>query len=273
MKNLIRKAKKVNFRRGDPGRTRIWRYLDFSRFVALIETRKLHFSPVTAFEDINDGIFNCLTNDDNYDIQSNGRIVSIAAPAPGSKNAQNAYRTKEFIRSFHKLLVDATGVSCWRLDDHESHAMWRIFIRTDEGLAIESTIDKLIGSISADEYHLMIGIVRYIDYAKHKIPIADLKNAFFYKNKYFEHEKELRLICYRTDGLSADPIAMPNYRPLPASGLDLPVDTSNLMNAIYISPYAPKWFSHLVEQMVQRYRLAIPVYPSNIQLRRPEQSN
>lgn len=266
---MNKKVKKINFGRSERGDTKVWRYIDFSRFISIIENKTIHFSPVNAFEDIHDGIFNCLDKDNHYDIQTNGRIVPIAAPSPGSMNAENADRIKEFITLFHQVILHATGVSCWRLDDHESHAMWRIFIRADEGLAIESTIDKLTSSISAGECHLTIGKVKYIDYATQKIPIADLMNAFFYKNKYFEHEKELRLICYRIDGVSSEPVSVPNYRPLPACGLDLPVDVSKLINAIYISPYAPKWFSDLVERVVQRYGLDITIYPSNIELRRP----
>jgi hypothetical protein len=94
----------------------------------------------------------------------------------------------------------------------------------------------LTGSVSAGEYHLVLGKVKYIDYAKQKIPITDLMNAFFYKNRYFEHENELRLICYRIDVVTSGPVAMPNYRPLPPGGLDLPVDVSKLIHAIYVSP-------------------------------------
>ena len=266
---MNRRLKKINFGRGERGNTKVWRYIDFSRFVSLIENKAIHFSDVYAFEDMYDGIFNCLNEDDHYIIQTNGKIVPMAAPSPGSINAENSDRSKELIRLLHQIILRATGVSCWRLDDHESHAMWRIFVRADEGLAIESTLDKLTDSVSAEEYHLIIGKVRYIDYATQKIPITNLMNAFFYKNKYYEHEKELRLICYRIDSDSSDPVAVPNYRPLPAGGLDLRVDVSKLINAIYISPYAPKWFGDLVERMVQRYGLDVPIYSSKIELRRP----
>lgn len=266
---INKKMKKINFGRGERGNTKIWRYIDFSRFVSIIENKTIHFSPVNAFEDINDGIFNCLGKDDHYNIQPNGRIVPIAAPSPGTSNAENAESIKEFIILFHRVILQAVGVSCWRLNDHESHAMWRIFIRADEGLAIESTIDRLTSSVGMGEYYFMIGKVKYIDYATQKIPIADLLNAFFYKNKYFEHEKELRLICYRVEDVLSDTSSVPNYKRLPASGLDLPVDISKLITAIYISPYAPKWFSDLVGRMVQRYDLDIPIYLSNIELRKP----
>ena len=266
---MNRRFRKINIGRGERSNTKVWRYLDFSRFVSLIENKAIHFSHVSAFEDMYDGIFNCLDKDDHYDIKTNGEIVRIEAPFPGSRKAENSDSVKEFITLYHQVILRATGVSCWRIDDQESHGMWRIFVKTDEGLAIESSLEKLTGSVSVEEHRFMLGKVKYIDYAKQKIPIKHLMNAFFYKNRYFEHEKELRLICYRIDGVTSGPVAMPNYRPLPPGGLDLPVDVSKLINAIYVSPYAPKWFGDLVERMLQRYGLDIPVCPSKIVLRRP----
>jgi len=267
---MNRDIRKINMGRGERNNTKVWRYLDFSRFVSLIENKAIHFSHVSAFEDMSDGIFNCLDKDDHYDITTNGKFVRIKAPSLGSRNAEDSNRYKEFITLYHKVILRATGVNCWRIDDQESHGMWRIFVKSDEGLAIESTLEKLTGSVSAGKYDLGIGKVRYIDYAKQKIPITDLMNPFFYKQNYFKHEKELRLICFRIDGVTSGPVAMPNYRPLPAGGLDLPVDVSKLINTIYVSPYAPKWFCALVERMVQRYGLDIPVCPSKIALRRSE---
>lgn len=266
---MNRRVRKINIGRGDPSNTKVWRYLDFSRFLSLIENKAIHFSHVSAFEDLYDGVFNCLDKDDHYDIKTNGKIVRIETPYPGSRCAEDSDRYKEFITSYHQVILRATGVSCWRIDDHESHGMWRIFVKSDQGVAIESTFEKLTGSISAEEYDLMLGKVKYIDYAKEKIPITDLRNSFFYKNSYFEHEKELRLIGYRIDGVTSGPVTMPNFRPMPAGGLDLPVDVSKLISAIYVSPYAPNWFNDLVGQIVQRYGLDVPVYPSEIKLRRP----
>jgi hypothetical protein len=265
MKSTVRK---INIGRGVSKDTNVWRYLDFSRFVSLIENRAIHFCHVSVFEDKYDGVFNCLNTDDHYDITTEGKIVRIDAASLDSRSAENSARFKEFIALYHQAILRSTGVSCWRLDDHESHAMWRIFVKSDEGVAIESTIGKLTSSVSPGDYRLLLGKVRYIDYAKQKIPITNLMNSFFYKNRYFEHEKELRLLCYRVDGVTPGPVPLQNYRPLPAGGLELPVDVSKLIQGIHISPYAPKWFDDLVNRVVQRYGFDIPVYPSIIALRK-----
>jgi len=72
----------------------------------------------------------------------------------------------------------------------------------------------------------------HIDYSQEKIPIDNLLNAFFYKNKYFEHEKELRLICYILNERMPGPIPLENPQSIPKNGVDLPVDLSFLITAI-----------------------------------------
>jgi hypothetical protein len=265
---MPKRIRKINIRRRDLS-TRVWRYLNFPGLVSLLETSTLHFSDVSAFEDKYDGIYNCLSADDHYDITNKGRIVRVARSAMDSRAAENSARIKELITGLHRLILQATGVSCWRIDDQESHAMWRVFLKSDEGVAIETDLTNLMNAVSRGEYQLSVGKIKYIDYTKEKIPIDNhLQNAFFYKNQYFEHEKELRLICHATDGVTMPPPALPNFRLLPEGGLQLPVDLSKLITAIRVSPYAQKWFVDLVVLVAKRYGLNVPVLPSVVALRK-----
>jgi hypothetical protein len=266
-RRMSKRIRKINIGRRDLS-ARVWRYLSFPGLVSLLETSALHFSDVSAFEDKYDGIFNCLTPDDHYNI-TEGNIVRVTPSTMDSDAAQNSAQIKELIRGLHRLILRTTGVSCWRIDDQESHAMWRVFLKSDEGVAIETDLTNLTNSVLQGEYQLTVGKIKYIDYTKEKIPIDNyLRNAFFYKNRYFEHEKELRFICHATDGPVEAPPALPNFRPLPEGGLQLPVDLSKLISAIHVSPYAEKWFVDLVVLVAKRYGLNVPVLPSVIALRK-----
>lgn len=263
---MSRRIRKINISQRDLSK-RVWRYLSFPGLVSLLETTALHFSDVSTFEDKYDGIFNCLSDDDHYDITKEGKIVKVDPSAMNFSAAENSARIKELISRLHRLILRSTGVSCWRIDEQESHAMWRVFLKSDEGVAIETDLTNLMNAVSPGEYQLSVGKIKYIDYTKEKVPIDNhLRNAFFYKNRYFEHEKELRLICHATDGVTKPPPALPNFRPLPEGGLQLPVDLSKLITAIRVSPYAQKWFVNLVVLVVKRYGLNVPVLPSVIAL-------
>ncbi len=252
----------------DDGKRRIWRYLDLSRFLALLENKALHFSHVFSFEDRYDGIFNCLTEDDYYDVTDEGKIIRIDSSSLDPRSAENSAKFKVFIGLHHQALLNATGINCWRIDEGESHAMWRTFLKSDEGIAIESTVDNLIMAVSPGNYKLAIGKVRYIDYSQEKIPIDNILNAFFYKNKYFEHEKELRLICYLPNERVPGPVLLENRQSIPKNGVDLPVELSSLITAIYISPYAASWFGDIVAAVAKRFDLQVPVNTSVIKLRK-----
>jgi hypothetical protein len=228
----------------------------------------LHFSHVSAFEDRYDGIFNCLDSDDYYDVNNNGEIVRIDVSKLDSRSADNSTKLKAFVSDYQKAILAATGVSCWRIDDHESHAMWRVFTRSDCGVAIKSTAGDLIRSISTGGYRVVLRQVKYIDYNTDKIPINNLMNAFFYKSNYFEHEKEIRLICYQQTTSEFGELTPNSYLPLPNGGIVLSVNLSQLVKSIVVSPYAPEWFGELVKRVVRTYGLDVPVLASKIILRK-----
>ena len=38
---------------------------------------------------------------------------------------------------------DCTAVNCWHINEHESAAMWDLYLKSNEGIAIQSTYQKL----------------------------------------------------------------------------------------------------------------------------------
>ena len=230
-----------------------------------MEERALHFSRVTAFEDKFDGALNCVSANDHYDITDEGKIIRIEESSLDSRSALNSETYKGFAKNMHARLLSAIGVSCWQLNQSESHAMWRVFGKSDHGIAIRSTLDGLAGSLTPGAYKLLVGRVRYIDYSSEKIPLDNHVEAFLYKSDHFKDERELRLLCYRslkdhTGGIS--------FEPLPEAGLLLPVDLTRLVHGILVSPYAPAWFDALVRRTMDRHGLRVPVCLSEIRVRK-----
>ena len=48
------------------------------------------------------------------------------------------------------------------------------------------------------------------------------------------------------------------------SGIEKAVDLEKLISAVYISPYAPKWFEDVVRDVMQKYELNKPLYYSEM---------
>ena len=94
---------------------------------------------------------------------------------------------------------------------------------------------------------IKIGKVKYIDYSKR---FSSINGAYWYKRKSFEYEQEVRAIIQDKD--------------TSGGGIEKEIDLEKLISAIYISPYAPKWFGDVVIDIVEKYELHKPVYQSGM---------
>ena len=78
----------------------------------------------------------------------------------------------------------------------------------------------------------------------------NINGSCWYKRKSFEHEREVRAIVTNYDTFS--------------KGLLIPVDLTALIDCLFISPYAPKWFEEVVRSVVEKYEINIPVVYSDM---------
>lgn len=248
----------------------IWRYLDFSKFVALLENKSLFFSKVDSFEDKFEGVHNAISKDDHYDITNNGEMIRI--PYPLDKRARNnSENYKKFISQTIDSLKASVGINCWRFNKNDSHAMWKIFLNSNEGVAIKTSINSLKNSLpSLNEFQkLHIGKIKYIDYQEEKIPLDNMFNAFFYKNIYFNHESELRVLHYNVKDKNLGTFNENNLRPIESNGITLKINPEDLIQEIVLSPYSQNWFSQLVEDLCrEKYKLSMPIKKSIIEVKK-----
>lgn len=231
----------------------IWRYMDFTKFVALLETQSLFFARVTHLDDPFEGSFpSSQTPMDRVlgmlprSAFPEGTTVTVS-PSPG-------------LEDHWKVMRNWAMVSCWHAVSHESAAMWKLYAATGVGLAIRSTVKRLRqalgnppplppGFFGGDRYH--IGMIEYIDFSSSHIPIDNGAAQFFHKRRSFEHERELRVLLMRW------PVKANNWfdydqRPVD-SGQQLPVDLKTLIHEIRVAPQAPQWYWDLVTKVVSRY--------------------
>jgi len=162
----------------------------------------------------------------------------------------------EATRLLHEMNIGSkydrehTYISCWHNNEYESEAMWRLYSKdVTNAIAIQTTAKQLYLALDR-EPTIEIGKVRYIDFEK---AFASVNGAFWYKRKAFEHEREVRAIVHRHEE--------------PCAGIPFPIDVERLIEGIYISPYAPKWFVSVVQSVVDTYRINKPVHQSQMLLK------
>ena len=213
--------------------TIVWKYLDLSKFLELLLSKKLFMSRSDKFEDQYEGTFSEPTFEEI-------RKLSIDNP--------------DFL-NYYKTHREKVAISSWHINEYESFAMWQIFTQNSEGLAIQSTIGRLQKALQPEEhFQQYIGEVNYIDYKKEYIPFDDLFFPFLYKRKSFQYEREVRIISDVTqNNLKLN------------DGLKINVDVNLLIEKIYIHPKSENWYKNLVIQLVAKLGFDISIEKSDLE--------
>ncbi len=227
--------------------TRIWRYLDFTKFVSLLETSSLFFCRSDKLSDPFEGslpIVNVKLRQEQ--IATHNGYVNIFKI--------NSEKIGRELRKFIHL-------NCWHINEYESEAMWKVFLKSDEGVAIQTTIGKLKQGFHVSEIPVFIGDVQYIDYYTHETPLNDILAPYFYKRKSFEYEKELRAMCFlHRDRVSHDILD----EDVPEIGSYIPVDLDILIDKLFVSPTAPEWFFDLTKSVAKKYCINKEILQSSL---------
>ena len=213
--------------------TIVWKYLDLSKFLDLLLSKKLFMSRSDKFEDQYEGTFSEPTFEE---------IKKLAINNP------------EFL-NYYKTHREKVAISSWHINEYESFAMWQIFTQNSEGLAIQSTIGRLQKALKPEKnLKQYIGQVNYIDYKKEYIPFDDLFFPFLFKRKSFQYEREVRIISDTSD--TAITIN---------DGIKVNVDISQLIDKIYIHPKSENWYKNLVIELVSKLDFDITIEKSDLE--------
>ena len=228
----------------------LWRYMDLPKFISLISRKELYFASANSFEDIFEGAKGILDKKDKWDSFYLDFFKKSILTAPfQDQNELTIEKVKADSERLLKQLNESgnlqrkyTFISCWHLNEYESEAMWKLYSKdVSNALAIKTTFGNLYEALDRNPY-IDIGKVKYIDYKKR---FTSINGAFWYKRKSFEYEKEVRAIIIKHD--------------ITSKGIYIPIDIKKLILGVYVSPYAPTWFVDVVKDVVQKYRLNIPV--------------
>ena len=238
MASVFTKFRREEYRSTDE----VWRYVDFTKFIDLLDSSCLFFPRLMVLQKV-----------DPYE----GSFLPFVSLDRQDK------KSKRTLRGLDRSVASTTFVSSWYLSGVESAALWRLFPKSDEGIAIKSTVERLGKSIAEGygEYTVWMGSVTYGHGRARERKVNRPRSfssddAVFTKRACFEHEKELRLVIYAHD--LAKPIARGRKE------LKVPVNISSLISEVVISPEAPRWMKNLVERISKKYGFSLAVRQSTL---------
>lgn len=100
----------------------IWRYMDMTKFISMLDRQALFFS----------------------------RLDQLGDPFEGSLTQHRQTGREELEKRYGAILykdsrrmvesiIKNTIVNCWHMDDSESAAMWKLYIPDNQGMVVRST--------------------------------------------------------------------------------------------------------------------------------------
>jgi len=231
----------------------VWRYMDFTKLVSMLTRRGLFFSSMDCLGDAFEGSFPVLNTRDDL----------IVLPPEMAEDLEQIRFSMRKHREFVKHSRKWTYASCWHMSEHESAAMWKLYARTEEAVAIRSTFSKLKCTLPKETY---VGCVKYIDYDNASVPTDNAFWPFMHKRLSFEHEREVRALswdkkCFSAWSHLSGPIQPPEP---PAKGLWKDANLVELIDTVFVAPTAPEWFRETVEATIRRFDFSIPVVRSRL---------
>jgi hypothetical protein len=161
---------------------------------------------------------------------------------------EDAVRLLNDINDSGKRQITQTFINCWYENEYESEAMWKLYTSSlNQGIAVKTTLKRLYRSLYRNP-DIKIGRVNYIDYGNQ---FAGINEAFWFKRKSFEHEREVRAV-------------IKDFRAKDEVGKLVPIDVEILIEKVYLSPTSASWFKELVNDVMQKYNFKKPILVSDM---------
>lgn len=232
----------------------LWRYMDFTKFVSMLDSRALYFTRADKYEDLFEGRY---PKKSMQIYERECRRVHAAANMP----AEISEVVIKGMASIFDGMRGTVGINCWHKNKHESAAMWKLYLKSCEGVAVKTTFSKFSKSFINAGCPVLIGNVKYIDFDDAQVDFGNSLSPFLLKRVSFEHEKEVRAIIWKHELLQGGSELERNGF---SHGTSVGCDMSILIEEVYVAPTSPDWFKALVVSVVRNYGLEVDVRQSRL---------
>jgi hypothetical protein len=278
---------------------RIWRYMDFPKYVSMLEVSSLYFCNVEtlARTDPHEGAlaqpnFRHRSWKELRDLTpEEWRELSMDGLDDEGKFNQfwSHKNSREYLARRRFYDRRACFANCWHINEYESAAMWSVYAPAEYGIAVIADYSRVVEALTKASERVFATKVQYVDFAKEP---AHSELIFpIHKHRSFSYEQELRLLYWDLDiqepinklctklaatmfrgvgqpvrtpevnwELIEDEVAKVKYD----TGRNIAVDALALVDEVRVSPLAGDWFVDLVRSVSRRYFPTIRVTRSDI---------
>jgi hypothetical protein len=222
-----------SFPQPDDGSIKVWRYLDLAKLIGVLHCNQLPFVRMDLLGDEFEG--------------SVPKSVYDAYAANPLNAATMARLRPQLKRSAY--------VTCWHANNAESEAMWRLYCGDGEGVALQTTYERLDASLQ--EKGVFLGRVTYVDYEHGGFDQINSLTPLMHKRPAFEHEREVRGVIWRPAKLIADGLRPEDFPPGEPPVMTIRWNVADVVDNVFVSPYAKEWYRDVVATVIERFAPAL----------------
>jgi hypothetical protein len=213
----------------DPG-VLVWRYMDLAKLLGIVMREELQLIRLDQLPDEFEGMFPNKAQD---------AFVEWVKGGGGSPTDADIEMHLKNFRQWSPGARGSTYVSCWRIGNFESEAMWRIYCGTNNGVAIALPYEELFASIPRSV--AFVGQVTYLNFQEETFQPGNSFDLAMHKRHEFDYEEEVRIAKYPGSGGISTAIPWP----------------TRFIQKIVIGPYAQSWYRDVIRDAVARISPAL----------------
>jgi hypothetical protein len=232
----------------------LWRYMDLVKFLSFVPRQELHFSRLDKLGDPFEGSVNEVTfNARRVWIESEVKkfLPKGASVHPASVEDSAQQFSDHFSSSRREFYC-----SCWHMNEGESAAMWSLYSKSNESIAIKSTYATLKNLLPNNVF---LGKIEYKSQDELIHPSNQLQ-VIFTKRKSFEHEREVRAVAWLHDSrrhLYLEFLCK-------ESGIAVPISVNELVHSVHLNPECSPWFFEVVKDILDKYEISVQLQQSSL---------
>jgi hypothetical protein len=226
----------------------IWRYMDLPKLLLMLEQRSLYFAVFSEFED-------------KWEAVLDRELTASIANQFTAASAQ--------VNDLYGEYLKHTAVNCWYCGEDESIAMWRLYTKSEYGVAIRSNVGDLKRALSVSKQDVYLGRVVYRDHTAPPSQVLTVNQitpykAVLQKRVCYKHECEMRAITEFLPEFPENPALGEVFVvPFPQHGKPINVDLHILIHSITTGPNFPGWALGLLQSALSRAGINPPLAESS----------
>ncbi|TAL63078.1 MAG: hypothetical protein EPN88_12705 [Bacteroidetes bacterium] len=213
----------------------LWRYMDLPKFVSMLETKGIWLARADTVKDKHEG---------KMPDEMRANIENAYASGKLEDNQKTDIKNAD---DFQDYLVKNTFISCWHKNFDENMAMWEIYGKNSNAIAVQTTVKKVRDSVDPSGLQGFSLIMKDVQYKNADEVKGDInyEECFFRKRRPYEYEKEVRI------SLDTYDVRAPTKKN--PDGFVLSCELNMFIEEIIVHPDSDDRFFNVVNSICSKY--------------------